>query len=100
MGRNKMTLPLENAFWITYSKELSILNNYLVETYMAKGKGGRKILLSQPKVGINTYTCTDTDYLAKKGIRCSATCTKNSCAKLWTAWNPNVAQFEWNGRAS
>ena len=34
---NKVSLPLENAFWLTYSNELAILNNYLIETYMTKG---------------------------------------------------------------
>ena len=34
---NKVSLPLEHAFWLTYSNELAILNNYLIETYMTKG---------------------------------------------------------------
>jgi len=91
--RQTPSLPLEHAFWITYSKELSILNNYLIETHMTKDRNGRKILLSRPKVGLNTYKCTDTNYLKKKGIRCSTTCTKKSCAEIWAEWTPNKTQF-------
>ena len=36
---------------------MAILNNYLKETHMTKGRGKRLILLSKPKAGFNDYKC-------------------------------------------
>ena len=53
----ELTFDFDKKIEPCKAKEVAVLNNYLKEAHMTKGRGNHLIMLSKPKAGFNDNKC-------------------------------------------